>query len=69
MTGLVGAELPLAALAPVLVVAGAFVLYCLMDLVRAPEVRYLPKWCWALVCLVSVPVGGIVYLVVGRADR
>jgi hypothetical protein len=29
-------------------------------------VRYLPKWGWALVCLLSIPWGGIIYLIVGR---
>jgi phospholipase D-like protein len=32
-------------------------------------VRYLPKWAWVLICLVSVPFGGIVYLIVGREPR
>jgi hypothetical protein len=29
-------------------------------------VRYLPKWAWAIVCLISIPLGAIVYLVLGR---
>jgi hypothetical protein len=60
---------PLAALAPLLVIAAGFVVYCLVDLARAPSVRYLPKWAWVLICLVSIPMGGIVYLLVGRGDR
>jgi hypothetical protein len=54
-----------AALAPLLVLSLAFVIYCLVDLSRN-EVRYLPKWAWMLICLCSIPVGGIVYLLVGR---
>jgi uncharacterized integral membrane protein len=54
-----------AALVPILVLALAFVVYCLVDLSRN-EVRYLPKWAWALICLLSVPLGGIIYLLVGR---
>ena len=50
---------------PLVVIALAFVVFCLVDLRRA-EVRYLPKWAWAIICLISVPLGGIVYLVVGR---
>ena len=37
-----------------LAVAGlavAFVVFCLVDLVRAEQVRYLPKWAWAILCL------------------
>lgn len=58
-------DIPWAALAPLIVVAVGFVVYCLVDLARH-EVRYLPKWVWALICIVSVPLGGIVYLLVGR---
>lgn len=63
------AALPFVALAPVVAIGVAFVVYCLVDLVRAPSVKYLPKWVWALICIASVPIGGIVYLLVGRADR
>jgi hypothetical protein len=55
------------ALIPVLVIAVGFVVFCLVDLARARQVRYLPKWAWGLVCLVSVPLGGIIYLTVGRS--
>jgi ABC-type multidrug transport system ATPase subunit len=48
--------LPWAALIPVALVAVAFVGYCLFDLRRA-SVRYLPKWAWALLCLVSIHIG------------
>ena len=58
-------DIPIAALAPVVVLAAGFVGYCLFDLARS-EVRHLPKWAWALICIVSIPVGGIVYLMVGR---
>lgn len=40
--------------------------FCLADLARARDVRYLPKWGWALVCLAQSPFGGIMYLSVGR---
>ena len=43
-----------------------FVLVCLADILRAPKVRSLPKWLWALICLISVPIGGIIYFVAGR---
>ncbi|HVL52370.1 MAG TPA: PLDc N-terminal domain-containing protein, partial [Actinomycetota bacterium] len=25
-----------------------------------------PKWAWAIICVVSIPLGGIVYLLAGR---
>jgi len=49
----------------VVAVAGAFVVYCLVDLSRA-RVRNLPKWAWALIICVTIPWGGIVYLILGR---
>jgi hypothetical protein len=60
-------SIPPAALAPILVVALAFVIYCWVDIARG-RVRYLPKWAWAIICVISVPLGGIVYLLIGRGD-
>jgi hypothetical protein len=40
--------------------------FCLRDLARARRVRYLPKWVWAIVCLLSCPWGGILYMILGR---
>jgi hypothetical protein len=56
---------PWAALLPIVLLAVGFVIYCLVDVARS-RVKYLPKWAWALICLFSVPVGGIIYLIVGR---
>ena len=60
-----GNEIPWAALAPLLVVAVAFIGYCLYDLSRH-RVQHLPKWAWAVICIISVPLGGILYLLMGR---
>jgi len=68
MVAVTSAGVPVAALIPVIVLALAFLGYCWFDLSRA-RVRYLPKWAWALVCLLSIPVGGSVYLLVGREHR
>ena len=59
----------LAALIPIVVVALGFAAYCIVDVVRAPSVKHLPKWGWIVACLVSIPLGGIVYLMTGREDR
>jgi len=56
-----------AALVPLVVVPVGFVVFCLFDLSRAGEVRHLPKWAWVVICVVSVPLGGIIYLVIGRS--
>jgi hypothetical protein len=46
--------------------AACFAAYCLIDLARARQVRYLPKWGWAIACLVQIPFGGIMYLAAGK---
>jgi hypothetical protein len=51
-----------AVLSAILVVAVCFEVFCQVDLLRTKRVRYLPKWAWAVVCLISIPLGGIVYL-------
>jgi hypothetical protein len=63
-----GPPVLLFALLPIALLALAFVGYCLYDLSRT-RVRYLPTWAWALICILSVPLGGIVYFLVGREPR
>lgn len=56
------------ALAPLLLLALGFVVWVVLDIVRAERVKHLPKWAWIILAVLSIPVGGIVYLLVGR-DR
>jgi hypothetical protein len=59
-------------LVAVVVLAVGFVVFCLVDLVRAEKVRYLPKWLWAILCMgvgLTIPFGGILYLVAGKDRR
>ena len=53
-------------LIPVLPAAAGFAAFCLADLARARQVRYLPKWGWAIACLIQIPLGGIMYLAAGK---
>jgi hypothetical protein len=55
-----------AALIPIVVVAVGFEIFCLLDLARADEVRYLPRWTWAVICLITIPLGGVAYLIFGK---
>jgi hypothetical protein len=61
-------DIPWAALAPLVVLAVAFVGYCLFDLSRN-DVRHLPKWLWVVIVIISIPVGVIVYLMAGRQPK
>jgi hypothetical protein len=40
--------------------------FCLYDLARAKEARFLPKSVWAIITLISFPFGGILYMLIGR---
>lgn len=57
----------IAALVPLAIFVIAWIGYCWYDISRR-SVRHLPKWAWALICL-SVPIGGIVYFLVGRGPE
>jgi hypothetical protein len=57
-----------AALVPLAVVAVALVVFCWVDIARG-EVRRLPKWAWAVICFVSIPLGPMLYLMMGRMPR
>jgi hypothetical protein len=35
---------------------------CLRQVFLAERMRFLPRWVWAVVCLISIPFGGILYL-------
>jgi ABC-2 type transport system ATP-binding protein len=60
----------LAAAIPILVlVVVPFAIVCLVDLARVRQVRYLPKWGWAVIICVSIPWGGLAYLVFGRSGQ
>lgn len=67
MTLAAGQSVETAALLPVLLVGLAFVAFCLRDLAKAEDVRHLPKWAWALIICLSIPLGGVAYLVFGRS--
>lgn len=56
------------ALAPLFLLAIGFVVWVVLDIARADSVKHLPKWGWMILAVFSIPVGGIVYLLVGR-DR
>ncbi|MEV0900643.1 PLDc N-terminal domain-containing protein [Actinoplanes sp. NPDC049802] len=58
----------LAAVLPLIVLGLGLVGYCLYDIVHN-DVRYLPKWAWALICVISIPLGALIYLFVGRRPR
>ena len=39
---------------------------CLRQVFLAERVRFLPRWAWTVACLILIPFGGILYLLIGR---
>lgn len=48
------------------VVAAGWIALWAVELSRAEEVRLLPRWAWALLCMFFIPTGAIAYLTAGR---
>jgi len=58
-------SVPIAALAPILILVIGLQLYCLYDLTKS-SVRYLPKWGWAVVLVAGGVLADVIYLTAGR---
>ncbi len=56
----------MAVLIPILIVVLALDVFCFVDLYRAEEVGYLPKWAWVILIIVIHFFGAIGYLIFGR---
>lgn len=41
----------------------------LASLARNPEPRLLPRWAWAVVCVITFPAGCVAYLLLGQPER
>jgi hypothetical protein len=52
-----------------LALAVGFDAFCLIDIARAAQVRYLSKWAWVGICLIQTPLGGTIYLSIGHMGR
>ena len=66
---MIAALVLLLALALALALVVGWEVFCLADLARADKVRFLPKWGWAVACLIQIPLGGVLYLLLGRVWR
>ncbi|MER7003234.1 ATP-binding cassette domain-containing protein [Dactylosporangium sp. NPDC000555] len=53
---------------PIAALLLAFLIVCYAQLIRRPA-RYLPKAVWALIILAQIPLGGVLYLIIGRSER
>jgi hypothetical protein len=55
-------------IAPLVIIELTLVVIALVDLIRRQEVKYLPKWGWALIILLINLIGPILYLIIGREE-
>ena len=55
-------------IAPLLIIELVLLVIALVDLIRREEVKYIPKWGWALVILLISMIGPIAYLILGREE-
>jgi len=64
--GIIRERDPMEILLPILLVVLALDIFCFVDLYRADEVSYLPKWAWVILIIVIHLFGAIGYLIFGR---
>ena len=53
----------------ILVVVVAFTIQVVADLARARHTRLMSREAWLVVCVLSMPIGGILYLMYGKDRR
>jgi hypothetical protein len=58
-----------AGVAAAVALIGGWEFFLLSDLAAADRVRLLPRWAWAVACLLQIPLGGIAYLAIGKVWR
>lgn len=56
-------------LIPIILIQLALMVASIIDLVRQPKARWLPKWAWVLVIVFVNIVGPIIYLIFGRKEE
>lgn len=53
-------------LIPVIIIIALYLIICFVDLFKVNKTKFLPKWAWSLIICISVPLGGIIYYLLGR---
>ena len=55
-------------IAPLVIIELILLAIALIDLIRREQVRYFPKWAWAIIILLINFIGPIIYLIIGREE-
>ena len=53
---------------PLVIIELILLAVALIDLIRREQVKYLPKWLWAVIILLFNFIGPIIYLIIGREE-
>jgi hypothetical protein len=56
-------------LIPIILIELALMVAAIVDLIKHPKTRYLPRWVWILVVLFFQIFGPIIYFIVGREQE
>lgn len=56
-------------LIPLFIIEITLLVIALIDLIRRENVRYFPKWVWAVIILILNFIGPIAYLILGRDEE
>lgn len=56
-------------LIPLVIIEITLLVIALIDLIRRENVRYFPKWVWAVIILILNFIGPIAYLILGRDEE
>ncbi|MBM7635657.1 putative membrane protein YczE [Streptococcus saliviloxodontae] len=51
---------------PLILLLLLYILFLIIDILSHKNTRYFPWWVWIIVSCVSLPFGGIIYLLIGR---
>ena len=55
-------------LIPLAIIGLIYLYLCARSIFGNDSTRYLPKWLWLVICLISVPLGGVIYYFIGRKE-
>jgi hypothetical protein len=56
-------------LIPIILIELALMVAAIVDLIKHPKTRFLPRWAWILVVLFFQIFGPIIYFIVGREQE
>lgn len=54
---------------PIVLIVIIYICFCWYDIFKSARTKYLSKWIWALICILSMPLGGILYFFMGRISQ